>query len=53
MLVLPFQVRSSTTSVSSAPGMHGTIRGTSFKSAQARSGGAGTSKLFSNRTARL
>src|SRR5215211_530607 len=48
---LAFQLESSTTSVSSAPGMQGTTRGTSSKRSQAVSGGAGTSKEFSSRIA--
>ena len=44
---VPRNVRGSTTSVSRAPGMQGTMRGTSVSSAQARSTGAGTAKLVS------
>ena len=44
---LPFQVRSSTTSVSSAPGMHGAIRSTSWMNAHRRSTGVWTVKLSS------
>src|SRR6185436_8556456 len=47
MLTLPFQVWSSMTSVSSAPGMHGATRSTSRRYVQTWSMGAGTSNSFS------
>ncbi len=48
--IVAFQFSSSTVSSSVAPGMHGMIRGTSIRSAHARSGGVGTSKEFSSFT---
>ena len=50
--IVAFQLFSSTTSSSFAPGMQGTMRGTSMSSAHAFSGGAATSNEFSSFTAR-
>jgi hypothetical protein len=49
--IVAFQLESSTTSSSVAPGMHGTMRGTSMSRSHARSGGAPTSNEFSSFTA--
>src|SRR5262245_43666418 len=48
--ILPLQVLSSTTSVSSAPGIQGAMRLMSIRTGQACAGGSGTSKELSNST---